>query len=97
MECDFGDFPCLDAVRPYFRLFPLEGHNEVVPIGIGGRDHISWARVRLSMGVAMHDSPDLKTCIFSGALGPQMVFRVNRVDACLLIEIATWEETGDRI
>jgi hypothetical protein len=45
----------------------------------------------------MHDSPDFEASIFGGALGPQVVLRVNRVDASRLINIATRKETSDHI
>jgi len=96
-DVDFGDLTLADAEGPHLGVLPLEGDDQVVPIGVRGRGHVGGAGVRLGVGVAVHHAPDLESLVLGGALGSQMVAWVDGVHAGGLIHVATRKEPHDLV
>ena len=95
VDPDFGDLAGPhDPVRPGLGLLPLQGHDQVMPIRVGGGRHVGGARVGLGVGVAVHDAQDLEAGVFGGPFGAQVVLRVEGVDPSRLFGVPAGEETN---
>ena len=81
-----------NSIAAHLGQSSLETHDHVVPVGIHRRRNVSWARVRLGVGVAMDHAVDFPVEVFCGYLGSHEVSRIDRVDPGGLVIVAARRE-----
>ncbi len=84
-----------DAKGPGYWLPCFQAHDDVVPARIRRLGDVRTAGVGLSVGMAVGASDDLKPLCFGRQLGPQMLFRVNRVHHGAVGDIRAGNETNN--